>query len=269
MSDPTPAPTTDSKASRRWPLITVAVVAVALIAGGGWYFFIRDDSPAEFDIESAAEDAEGEDDASGDTAGADDTSDTAGDDTDSADPDNEVEGTWEIDAEAGEQFDGLQAGFRVDEELANVGASTAVGRTPGVAGSLTIESTTVTAVDITVDMTQIETNEARRDDRVHEALATDEFPTAAFTLTEPIELGELPAEGETISVTATGEMTIKGITNDIELELDARLVDGVLVVVGSAPVVFGDYGVEAPSAPIVVSVDDEGTIEFQLYFTQT
>lgn len=273
MSDPTPTPTTDSKTSRRWPLIAAAAIVVALVAGGGWYFFIRDDAPAEFDIESASEDREGEDDDSGDDDGSGDTNDTVdNEDDEPADPDGvdrDVEGTWETDAEAGEQFDGLQAGFRVDEELANVGAATAVGRTPGVEGSLAIEGTTVTTVDIDVDMTQVETDDTRRDDRVHEALATSEFPTAGFTLTEPIELDELPAEGETISVTAVGEMAIKGVTNDVEVGLDARLVDGVLVVVGSTPVVFGDYGVETPSAPIVVSVDDEGTIEFQLYFTRT
>jgi hypothetical protein len=29
-----------------------------------------------------------------------------------------------------------------------------------------------------------------------------------------------------------------------------------------------DHGAETPTAPIVVSVADEGTIEFQLYLTQ-
>ena len=63
-------------------------------------------------------------------------------------------------------------------------------------------------------------------------------------------------------------MTIKGVTNTVDIALDARLVDGTLVVVGSAPVVFDDYGVEKPTAAIVVSLEDEGTIEFQLFFAK-
>ena len=49
-----------------------------------------------------------------------------------------VEGTWTIDAETGD-FDfetatGTFAGFRVNEELAGIGADTAVGRTGAVTG---------------------------------------------------------------------------------------------------------------------------------------
>ena len=42
-------------------------------------------------------------------------------------------------------------------------------------------------------MTAITTNESRRDDKVQSALDTDEFPTATFVLTEPIELGDAAA----------------------------------------------------------------------------
>ena len=52
------------------------------------------------------------------------------------------------------------------------------------------------------------------------------------------------------------------------VDFATRLVDGTLVVVGSAPVVFDDYGVEKPTAAIVVSLEDEGTIEFQLFFAK-
>ena len=245
----------NATARSKRPLIVVAVVVLLAIGAGGWYFFIRDDSPAAFDIESAAEGAG--DDRSG-------TEDETADDFDGT-----VDGTWTVDPDRGADAGGTSAGFRVDEELASIGATTAVGRTTGVEGTLTIEGTTVTAVDITVDMAALETDDSRRDGRMRSALATDEFPTATFSLTEPIELGEIPDDGETISVTATGDLTIKGVTNTVDIALDARLVDGTLVVVGSSPVVFADYGVETPTAAIVVSLEDEGTIEFQLFFAKS
>jgi hypothetical protein len=40
------------------------------------------------------------------------------------------------------------------------------------------------------------------------------------------------------------------------------------VVVGSTDLVFSEYGVETPTAPIVVSVEDQGILEMQLLFTK-
>ena len=122
----------------------------------------------------------------------------------------------------------------------------------------TIDGTTVTAVTIEADMTAITTNESRRDDKVQSALETGEFPTATFVLTEPIELGDAAASGETVSVTATGELTIHGVTTPVTIPLEAQLVDDNIVVVGSLDIVFADYGVSVPSAPVVVSAEDEG-----------
>jgi hypothetical protein len=39
-------------------------------------------------------------------------------------------------------------------------------------------------------------------------------------------------------------------------------------VVGSFPIVFADHGIEAPGASIVVSVEDHGIVEFQLFLTR-
>ena len=41
-----------------------------------------------------------------------------------------------------------------------------------------------------------------------------------------------------------------------------------MTVVGTFDIVFSDYGIEAPSAPIVVSVEDHGVVEIQLFLTR-
>ena len=114
----------------------------------------------------------------------------------------------------------------------------------------------------------ITTNDSRRDDNVRRALDTDEIPTATFVLTLPIELGDAAASGEPVAVTAIGDLTIHGTTKAVEIPLEAQLVDGVVVVVGSLDIVFADYGVSVPDAPIVVSAEDHGVIELQLFFTR-
>jgi polyisoprenoid-binding protein YceI len=237
-------------------ILAAAVLAVALVVGGVWWY-LRDDAPAEVSLDAAVESA------------ADDSSGSSG----SAETDGGVEGDWTVDTETGE-FDydsatGTFAGFRVEEELSSIGSTTAVGRTGDVTGSATIEGTTVTAATFEVDLTTVTTNDSRRDDRVQEALETDAFPTATFALTEPIDLGDAASTGEAVSVTAVGDLTIHGVTRPAEVAIEAQLVDGTIVLVGSVDVAFSDYGVEVPSSPVVLSVDDSGVVEMQLLLVRS
>ena len=263
---------------RRWFIgLVVAVVLLGGAGGAGIWWFLRDDAPAAVDLESATQ--------SLDVVTIDDTAavatdagvvDTAATDTAASDAGATaaaVSGTWTVDTSIGEfsyeDSTGTFVGFRVEEELSSIGSTTAVGRTPTVTGTITFDGTTLTAATIEADMSAITTNDSRRDDRVQDALETAQFPTATFTLTEPIDLGDAVNTGAATTVNATGELTVHGVTTTVTLPLEAQLVDDTIVVVGSLDVALSTYGVEAPTAPIVVSVSDEATIEFQLFFTQS
>ena len=50
------------------------------------------------------------------------------------------------------------AGYRVEEELASIGGNTAVGRTPDVTGTMTVAGDEVTAVDVEVDLTTLQSD---------------------------------------------------------------------------------------------------------------
>ncbi len=43
-------------------------------------------------------------------------------------------------------------------------------------------------------------------------METSVYPTATFTLTEPIDLGTLPDANADVTATATGELTLHGVT---------------------------------------------------------
>lgn len=60
---------------------------------------------------------------------------------------------------------------------------------------------------------------------------------------------------------------MNGTTQEVTIPLEAVWSDGVITVTGSLDVALADYGVTAPSAPIVVSVADTATVELQLYLT--
>ena len=84
----------------------------------------------------------------------------------------------------------------------------------------------------------------------------------------PVDLGDPPSEGAQIEVPATGPLTLKGVTNDVEVDLAATLIGEIVTVVGTFDIMFAAYGIEAPSAPIVVSVEDHGVVEIQLFLTR-
>ena len=92
-----------------------------------------------------------------------------------------------------------------------------------------------------------------------------EFPTSDFVLTSPIELGDVPADGEIVAVDATGTLTLRDATVEVTFPLEASLVGDEVQVAGSIDVLFSDYGIENPSNPFV-TVRDEGVVEFSLFF---
>ena len=184
---------------------------------------------------------------------------------DSKDP----SGTWSVDTTIGEfgidEASGTFVGFRVKEVLGQgIGSATAVGRTPLVSGSAEIDGTTLVTAEIVADLTGLRTDRPMRNSRVQDALNTDAHPEATFVLSGPVDLGE----GRQVQVPAPGSLTINGVTNTVTVDLAAELVGRILAVVGTIDVVFADYDVEAPTAPVVVSVEDHGIVEVQLFLTR-
>ncbi len=261
-TDPVLPSTPDTSASKRRRLWIGlgAVGALVVAAFAVWFLVLRTYAPEAVDLGSALD---GVTEPAGQPA-------EAGTATGPATAfDGTVAGTWTVDRTiTNAEGTGSFGGFRVEEELVSVGAATAVGRSRQVEGSITVEGTSVTAASITVDLTAITSNESRRNNAIQQALNTRQFPKATFVLTRPVSVASVPAEGERIDLKATGDLTIKGVTKPVTVDLSAQLQRGVLVAVGSAPVTFADFGVRAPTAPVVASVDDHGVMEFQLYFTK-
>jgi polyisoprenoid-binding protein YceI len=171
-----------------------------------------------------------------------------------------LDGTWTVDS-------GSQAGYRVKEVL--LGQSTeAVGRTTAVTGQLTVSGSQVESGSFTVDLTKVTSDEDRRDSQFQgRIMETATYPTATFKLLQPITLEELPADGDTITATAQGELTLHGTTKQVTVEVTARRNGDGFVVSGSIPVTFADYAIPNPSFG-AVTTEDRGEIEFLLIFTR-
>ncbi len=180
-----------------------------------------------------------------------------------------IDGTWTVDTSIGVDNEGPSTfvGFRVNEVLDPGGDTTAVGRTPDVSGQRDVAGTVIESFMVEADLTTLATNNSFRNGAIQRTLATDQFPTATFVSTEPVDLGEIPPEGEVFGLSVPGTLTIKDVSQDIVVDLEAGRGGESVIVVGSWPIEFGDFGVSMPSAPIVVSVEDNGLLEWQIYFT--
>ncbi len=266
----------DQKSPRRFlKWILIGAVGVVVLAFGAilLYAFVLNDSPDELDAGDLADALVA---TTPETTPAVDTtiettSDTGADDTAVPTTDAAPVGTDAAPASA-DDFDGdwvpteaSEFGYRVEEVLAGV-STTAVGRSNEITGLLTIEGTTATAVDVEVQIDSIESDSSLRDNQfTGRIMNAAEFPTATFNLTEPIEFGTIPVGDEQVTATATGELTLRGVTNPVTFEVTAQTTDGRIGVLGSIPVVFADYGIDNPSFG-QVRTEDEGLVEFVLVF---
>ena len=183
-------------------------------------------------------------------------------------PTADPSGTWIVDPDIGsfQDFTSSWVGYRIDEELGRgIGATTAVGRTPLVTGTVEVDNGVAASAEVTADLRGLKSDRTSRDGKVLEVLHVDQHPEAVFVMAEPVPLTTGATE---MSATVPGTLTVNGVSVAVEATLEVTLVGDVLAVVGSLPVVLADHDVVAPSASIVISVADSGVVEFQLFLTR-
>jgi len=236
------------KSLSRKIVAAIAVLAIGAVAGPWVYInLIKDDAPEALTLEPSTT-----------TIAPESSTTIAIESTTTIAPASTIDGEWKVVAES-------IVGYRVKETI--VGQKTeGVGRTSEIIGSLTIVDKQVTAAEFTVDMTTLVSDSTRRDRQVNtRILDTVNFPTATFTLKEPITLTPEALAGSDFSVDTTGTLTLRGVTKDIDLTLIARLVDDVIEVNGSIQIVFTDWSIPDPSISSIIVVD-RGLLEFLVRF---
>ena len=172
----------------------------------------------------------------------------------------ELAGTWTL-SEQGTSF----VGYRIGEELANIGTATAVGRTSDIVATLVFDGVMITSVIIEADLRTLTSDQSFRDGALRtRGIETDTYPVATFALVQPIPIAALPVGEETLSVTVNGTLDLHGVTNPVSIALQGQIVDGLVVVVGSTEIALADYNIEPPTGFRVLSIDEIGVMEFQL-----
>jgi polyisoprenoid-binding protein YceI len=228
-----------------WLVGLVAAVLVVVVGGPFVFFhFIEGNSPAPLSLATAPTPT---------TVGPAGTATTATSGSAAS-----LDGSWKVTA-------GSQAGYRIQETLFGQ-SHTAVGRTTALTGSITIDGVAVSAGSFSADLTQVTSDQAQRDFQFQNRIMdTAQFPTATFSLSQPIRLGSLPGDGQQVTESATGSLMLHGTTHTVTFPVQARRSGATIQVSGSIPIVFADYNISNPSGgPATTS--DHGTLEFLLDF---
>ncbi len=156
-------------------------------------------------------------------------------------------------------------GYRVKEVLGGLDAE-AVGRTNQVTGELVIEASRVMAATFSVDVGTITSDSSKRDNQfTGNIMDVSTYPTADFVLTTPIDFDSIPLPGFQLTATATGDLTLHGVTRSVTFEVTTEYASNVIGVLGSIDITFADYGIANPSNAFV-STGDTGLLEFVLAF---
>ncbi|KQR99595.1 polyisoprenoid-binding protein [Williamsia sp. Leaf354] len=219
-----------------WAAGIVVVIAIVAFAAGPWVYknWIVTDADAELALPSQTQGAT-----------------------------VDVAGNWGVVAGPSTDDARTQAGYRVDEVLRGENI-TVNGRTTEVSGGITVTGSTLQSGTITVDVASIRSPDSSRDNRFRgtNIMDTAAHPTATFTITRPVDISGVPASGARATVPATGTLTIKGVERPVTTDLAVARSGSSVIVQGSIPVTWSDYGVEAPSIGSFVTVDKTGSIEF-------
>ena len=237
---------------RTWLIGVPLLILLAVVVGPFIYInFIKEDAPERLSFESAST-------TTATTADGAETTTTAGA---SAVPTGDaIDGTWTVGP-------GSIAGYRVEEVLFGQ-SSEAAGRTESITGAVAIAGTTIESADFTVDLTTVASDDNRRDNQFHgRIMETGTFPTATFALAGPIALPSVPADLEQITVPASGQLTMHGVTRTVAIDLLARRNGEAIEVNGTIPITFSDYEINNPSGG-PAQVGDEGELEVLLVFSQ-
>jgi hypothetical protein len=212
--------------SRRFvAVVAVAVVAVAVAVIGPWAYInvIAGEPPTAFEI------VEG-------SAWSDEAID--------------VDGRWQV-------ADGSGAGYRVEKRIAGQ-RTEAVGRTEQISGGLVIDEARIVEGRFVVEMATVVSGEPRRDAAFRDwIMSTGSFPEATLTIEEPLYLHREARRGARVSAPLAGVLEIRGQRRSVEFAVEAKLVDeSTIEVVATHVAAFADWGIENPSPPGVIVVEE-------------
>ncbi|MDO4908561.1 MAG: YceI family protein [Corynebacterium sp.] len=179
------------------------------------------------------------------------------DDTQALAASTDVNGDWNVIDGSGPNR--TSVGYTFHELLPGQSIDTS-GSTNNVTGDVKVENNQLTSGKIVVDMTTLKTDQEKRDINVRsKILHTDDYPTATFEVTSPVDLSSLPGDGTSGHVTIQGNLTIMATTKPVTADFKV-LRTGTRVILGTTiPFDRTEFGVDTPEF-VAAKIDTQGEL---------
>jgi polyisoprenoid-binding protein YceI len=247
----------------------VLAVVVLVAAGAGWWFFIREDNEAQKEAAPVTEAVR-----QAAAAVGHGPSPTATGTSAVASPaiiTKAAAGASTVKGRSYRIVEGQsEAWYLAPEKLASLPTSSvAKGTTKDVKGEFHLGTSgldTSKTTTFTVNVNSLVSNESRRDERVRSALETNRFPAATFTATS---ITGMPAEFTTTEsvMQLTGTLELHGVKKEVTWELKAKkdASSEILSGLATTKLKYSDFNIRKPDIAGFVTVEDEVTLQVQLF----
>lgn len=141
----------------------------------------------------------------------------------------------------------------------------AVGKTSEVTGNLVLSGGAFASSTVTVDLRTLKSDKAQRDRVLHgEALETDKYQFAEFTVTGVEGAAPAFADGQAVPFKLAGKLKLHGVEKPVVWDAKATLSGGTITLDGTVQFKMQDFNITPPNRLNVIAVDDNVQLDVHL-----
>ncbi|NTU80544.1 MAG: YceI family protein [Chloroflexales bacterium] len=142
----------------------------------------------------------------------------------------------------------------------------AVGNTQEISGAVSLDRASPRNSEVSpiqIDISTFASDSARRDNAIRDRwLESARFPIATFVPTQIEGLPETYSDGQELTLTITGDLTVRDVTKPVTFTVTGKVVDEEMSGVASAQIKMSDFGFTPPDIAGMLRAEDDVKITF-------
>ncbi len=121
------------------------------------------------------------------------------------------------------------------------------------------------SVTLTLEKTSLESDQSRLQRSAHSEMDAGNHPQITFRSSD----GTVQRNGAEYNITATGDLTISGVTRQVSVEATCVNAGDEMVCTGTRDMKMTDYGIDPPTLMLgTIRTHDDISVEFRIIYSQ-